>query len=164
MKVRTNMTRNITTLSPGESLAVAYDLMKDNEIRHLPVVDECNRLVGMLSERDILLYAAEEDNSVEVPDVSVSEVMSTDVISCRPTSEMAAVACTMLERKIDAMPVTLGDGELVGIVTSADFLALAAEKLPMTAAPNIPFNFVLNRFQPEQHPRKYVNIIRNSHQ
>lgn len=151
MKVRYIMTRNVTCVSPGDSLRDAYDLMQGGEVRHLPVVVENNHLVGLLSERDVLLRASFEGGRVNVPDMEVGTVMTTDLVTCKPKHQMRDVAEIMLERRIDSMPVTDETGELMGIITSADFLELAAQRQQNDLAgyKSVPFNFTINRFRPE---------------
>lgn len=151
MKIRNFMTRNVTCVCPTDSLKQAYDLMQDGDMRHLPVVLDDNKLVGILSDRDVLLHATWENGKVEVPDIDVSAAMSRDVVTCRPTSQMADVAETMLENKFDAIPVTDINGELLGIVTSADFVDLAANRVDydLVGYKSIPFNFTVNRFRAE---------------
>ena len=143
------MTREVTCISPTESLRRAYDIMCDQEIRHLPVVEGNNRLVGLLSERDVLLHSSVVDNVINVPEIDVELAMTTDVVSCKSAHQMHDVAQVMLERRVDAIPVTDSSGEIIGIITSADFIAIAAGRDhsdPSTYNP-IPFNFTINRFK-----------------
>lgn len=149
MKVRTVMTRNVMTLRPKDLLNIAYDLMKKHEIRHLPVVDDFNHLEGIISERDVLLHATYRPGEVEVPEIPVSEVMTTNLVTCRPSNTLSSVAGLMLERKVDSIPVTLVNGELVGIVTTADFLLLATENTPTSSLTCIPYDFVVGHFKQE---------------
>jgi CBS domain-containing membrane protein len=151
MKIKNRMSRNVTCISPTDSLRKAYEIMRNEEIRHLPVVEGNNLLVGLLSERDVLLRATFVDNVINVPELDVDLAMTTDVVTCKPAHQMHDIAEVMLERRIDAIPVTDSSGEIVGIITSADFIALAAGKdnnAPTTYNP-IPFNFTINHFSIE---------------
>ncbi|MCX6124163.1 MAG: CBS domain-containing protein [Proteobacteria bacterium] len=151
MKIRSCMTREVTCIGPTDSLREAYDIMCDQEIRHLPVVAGNNQLVGLLSERDVLLRATFDGNVINVPEIDVALAMTTDIVTCKPSHQINDIAEIMLERRVDAIPVTDPSGEIVGIITSADFIALAAGKDhsdPSIYNP-IPFHFSINRFKAE---------------
>jgi CBS domain-containing protein len=123
------MTTFLHTVDPDSTIDAAYALMHAEGIRHLPVVSG-RRLVGMLSDRDILLRATLCNGSVFVPDTPVRDVMITPVITCRETTPLSDVAAVMITRKIDSLPVLDQDGQLVGIITSSDLLEVfCAEKL-----------------------------------
>ena len=149
MKIRTLMTKNVTCISPSDSLCEAYNLMHELEVRHLPVVDENNQLVGILSNRDILLEATSDNGVVLVPSVDVESVMTTDVVTCRTSDSLSDIAETLLSRKIDAIPVVDGFGEIIGIITSTDFIELALRRpaIDISEYPEIPFQFNVNRFK-----------------
>jgi acetoin utilization protein AcuB len=117
------MSTNVVTLSSDESLREAYQLMRRCGIRHLPIVDD-DELVGMLSWGDLLLAAVDvPGHGVALPDLrTIADVMSRNVITCFPTSEVADMAATMGAFKIDALPVVAPDGHVVGIVTTTDLL------------------------------------------
>ena len=151
MKTRSLMTRDVTCINATNNLREAYEIMLDEEIRHLPVVEGNNRLIGILSERDILLRASFIDDVINVPETDVELAMTTDVVTCKPSHQMHDVAEIMLERRVEAIPVVDLSGEIVGIITSADFISLAVGKGhddPSVYNP-IPFNFTINRFNPE---------------
>ena len=154
MKIRSLMSRNVTCVGPTDSLKQAYKLMQEGEIRHLPVVIENNRLIGMLSDRDILLRADFDNDSMIIPEIDVATAMTSDVVTCRSSSHMNDVAETMLHHKIDAIPVTDELGELVGIITSADFVEFATRRRQVDLADHrsLPFNFTIHRFRPEARP------------
>lgn len=162
MKIRSFMTRNVTCIGPTESLKQAYDIMKDNEIRHLPVVVENNKLVGMVSERDVLLWSSFDNGIIEVPEMDVDDVMTTNLVTCKTSHQLCDVAEIMLERRIDAIPVTDDLGELLGIITSADFVSFSARKneYDVERYKSIPFNFIVNRFKSEARSSLGVNGLR----
>lgn len=149
MNIRTLMTRNVTCVGPTDSLSEVYELMGELEIRHLPVVKEDNTLIGILSDRDILLEATSEKGSVVVPAVDVASVMTSDVITCRTTDSLSDIAEIMLARKIDAIPVIDAQGKIFGIITSSDFIELSVQRPPLafSGCPEIPFQFALKRYQ-----------------
>jgi acetoin utilization protein AcuB len=135
------MTRRVIVAPPQMSLAAAWEVMQRERFRHLPVVSS-NLLVGILSDRDVLLHATTDGHEVSVPDIAVATAMSPAPYVCLPSTHVADVVRTMTERKIDALPVVDDESHLVGLVTSTDLLLLLIEleeaKLP------IPFDFELD--------------------
>src|SRR5690606_40172666 len=105
MKVRAAMTRSISCLSPQHTLAEAYGLMKECGFRHIPILND-DVLVGIISDRGILLRARLADDGVLVPDTPIAQAMSRDLITCGPSALIGDVANIMIDYKIDEMPVT----------------------------------------------------------
>lgn len=102
------------------TVRMALARMRRADVRHLPVVDTHGRLVGFLSDCDLL--RADGDRKV-------SEVMTTDVLTVRPTTLAREVSALLLDRKIGAVPVADDAGQVVGIVTETDFLRIAHDAL-----------------------------------
>ena len=121
MRTDDSMTTFLHTVEPDLTLDAAYALMRAEDIRHLPVVSG-HRLVGLLSERDILLLATPYEDQVLVPSIPVKAAMKTPVVTCRETTQLREVAAIMLDHKIDCLPVLDESGQLVGIITSSDLL------------------------------------------
>jgi acetoin utilization protein AcuB len=139
MRAFTTMTRKVVVAPPRLPLDAAWRVMVERRIRHLPVV-EGRRLVGMLSDRDVLLRATlDDDGRVIVPGVEVAFAMTPAPLVCAPLTSVSDLARTMIDRKIDAIPVVEGE-RLVGLVTSTDLLALLVED--ETKQP-LPFDFDL---------------------
>lgn len=133
------MTRKVVVAPARMPLDAAWAAMEARSIRHLPVV-EGGRLVGMLSDRDVLLRATRDDEGrTIVPGIPLVLAMTAAPLVCAPQTKVSDIARIMIDRKIDAMPVV--DGErLVGLVTSTDLLALLVEA--DTTQP-LPFDFDL---------------------
>jgi CBS domain-containing protein len=124
MKANSTMTRDVTVVGPACPLIVAWQIMREQRIRHLPIV-EAMRLVGILSDRDILLRAtATGDGTVDVPREPVALAMTPAPVTCLPETSVGWMAQTMINHRIDAVPVVDRDGTLAGLVTSTDLLAL----------------------------------------
>jgi WS/DGAT/MGAT family acyltransferase len=126
------MTRPVHTLSPTTGLADAWRLMRKARIRHLPVVDELRRPIGLVTHRDLLGAApssvAEPEEAARVQILgwlTAREVMETHVIVTSPEESAAAVGQRMLAAKIGCLPVVDATGRIVGIVTEEDFLRWA---------------------------------------
>lgn len=113
--------RHVLCALMDDSVEDAYNLMKDIGCRHLPVVRE-GKLIGIVSDRDILLQSSYGAGGIQFPDAKVVDIMSRELISCRPSAALSDVAESMVKHKIDAMPVTDSDNNLIGIVTSTDLL------------------------------------------
>lgn len=129
MEVAEIMTREPLSVTSDARVADALELMHDNDIRHVPVIDD-GELSGMLSDRDLRDFLRAEDGWRKAQGVSVSEVMSADAISVEPGSDVSELIDLMLENKIGAIPVVDGHSEkVVGIVSYVDVLAAARELL-----------------------------------
>jgi acetoin utilization protein AcuB len=130
MFVSTSMTREVVALTPDESLLEARDLMRRRKVRHIPVVTEGNRLVGMISDRDVRSamlsslhheYGSEKERK-EMAKFKVKDVMTKEVImlSLRGTIEDALLL--FLKYGVGALPVVDSEEKLVGIVSVRDML------------------------------------------
>jgi len=127
MRVRELMTGAPITVSPEAPVFEARQTMIKERIRHL-IVTELDRLVGIVTDRDIRLNLPSQATSLSVWEVnyllarlSVGKVMSRTVITVGPEREAHEAARIMLEHKIGALPVL--DGErVIGILTETDIL------------------------------------------
>ena len=123
MMVRDIMTRNVRVASPGDDLQCAAQLMEKNDFGLLPV-GENDRLVGMLSDRDIAVRAVARGLS---PEHKVREVMSTKIKYVYDDETVDDVARNMSDWQIRRLPVLNREKRLVGIVSLGD-LALKTPK------------------------------------
>ncbi len=130
MPVREWMKRApITTVRADATVAAAAALMRGGAIRHLPVVDAAGRLVGIVTDRDLrqaLFDPAIQERLGEradaLRDLMVREVMTWDVLSVRPDTDVREATRLMRERKIGAL-VVVEAGVVVGILSELDLLA-----------------------------------------
>lgn len=126
MRANQLMTKDVISVKPGTSLADAYEIMMTRSVRHLPVLDG-HALVGILSDRDLLLRAQQtDDGSTSFPEMPVRDAMSQTPITCTPGTPVATLAKLMIDNKIDSVPIVSIHGELIGLVTSTDLLGLVA--------------------------------------
>jgi len=123
LRVRDLMSTALLTVNADETIAEAHAEMEVGVIRHLPVVDDRGRLVGVLSDRDILGVLSSKKPR------KVADVMSRDVITTTPEANAHVAADLMLDHKISSLPVVDDTGALVGIVTQTDYLELARRAL-----------------------------------
>jgi acetoin utilization protein AcuB len=127
MRVREIMTGAIISVGPDTPMLDARHLMVKERIRHL-LVTEGDRLVGIVTDRDIRLNLPSQATSLSVWEVNhlltkltVGKVMTGSVITVGPDREARDAAQLMLEHKIGALPILEG-GRLIGIVTETDML------------------------------------------
>jgi CBS domain-containing protein len=139
MRADSTMTRRVTAILPEMSLRSAWQIMQDRHIRHLPVVS-AGKLLGILSDRDVMLRATFEHGRVTVPLDPAGGAMTPSPYVSRRSSSIADVARIMTQHKIDALPVLGADDELVGLVTSSDLLMLLIER----GEAKLPFAFELD--------------------
>lgn len=127
------MTNDPTTIPPMATLLEAYQVMKENDIRRLPVVDTKNELLGIITMSDIQRMApiarAEEasDMGMELSTKQVRTVMAESPITVAPDDTIMDAAEAMLEYQISGLPVVEGNNTLVGIITESDIFALIVE-------------------------------------
>ena len=125
MRVSEAMTRDVRLARPDQSIHEIARIMADYEIGSLPV-GENDRLVGMITDRDIAVRAVAEGKS---PDATqVREVMSQDVKFCYEDDEIAAIAKNMGDCQVHRLPVLNRDKRLVGIVALADVAQCEGEQ------------------------------------
>jgi acetoin utilization protein AcuB len=113
----------------------AHKLMRDEKIRRLPVVDKRGKLVGIVSESDLLHASPSDATSLSVWEmnyvlskVMVREIMTREVISTRTDTPLEDAARKMVDNKIGGLPV-VRDAEVVGIITETDLFKIFLELL-----------------------------------
>jgi acetoin utilization protein AcuB len=122
------MTRPVTTIHSDALVKGAAQLMRTRRIRHLPVVDRGDRLVGIVTDRDLRqvifdpsIRARLGSSAAALNELTVREIMTWGVVTVRPKTDIREAAGLMHEQKIGAVPVV--DGEtVVGILTEHDVL------------------------------------------
>lgn len=134
MTVGDLMTEVVYSLTPGDDLAAVQELMWEYDIRHVPIVDDVRRVVGIVSQRDLARVQSQAEAVFPISarldflkNTTVSEVMTRDVATIGPEDELRAAAQTMFDCKYGCLPVVTDD-QLVGILTEADFVRLMAEE------------------------------------
>jgi CBS domain-containing protein/adenylylsulfate kinase-like enzyme len=132
MQVRDLMTRTLITVGPDTSVTEARSLMARERIRHL-LITENNRLVGIVTDRDIRLNLASPATSLSVWELNfllarltVGQVMTKSLIVVEPDRDSRDAARIMLDHKIGALPVLEGE-RLVGILTETDLVRAFAD-------------------------------------
>jgi CBS domain-containing protein len=114
MKVSEIMAGEYEAVAAEATIEGAAQIMAELDVVVLPVIDR-DELVGIVTERDITVRVVAA--GLVPKETKVADVMSSDVFSCRPDDDAAAVAKEMYERKVRQVPVVGEDGKLVGLVT-----------------------------------------------
>lgn len=115
MKVSDYMSKVPTTIPVDADYREAVDLMHDKGVHHLPVVDAEDRVVGIVTQRDLQLGAR---HFLEAG-VEVSEVMHAPVVTVGPDEPLASAARLMISNRIGGLPVVDGR-RVIGVVTETD--------------------------------------------
>lgn len=148
VKVSEVMRREVATVHPDSPLTQVVELLLDKDFTAVPVVDNDGKVVGMVSDNDLLTrggmrvtislkratdleYVRGLHESLESPSRTVSEVMTTDVVTVSPDMILGRAARLMVENHLKRLPVVDADGMLVGILGRLDVLnTIAAVHLP----------------------------------
>jgi acetoin utilization protein AcuB len=135
MFVNDFMTKNPITISPDDNLPQAIHISRKSKIRHLPVVDDNGKLVGIVVEKDLLSNQPSPATTLSVFEVyslleslRVRQIMSKPVITVTGDCPIEEAARIMVDNKISCLPVMDGD-QLVGIITETDVFCVLVELL-----------------------------------
>lgn len=116
MKIRDAMTRDVRMVRPDQTIREAAQLMAQMDIGALPVQDN-DRLVGMITDRDIAVRAIAEGKGAEA---HIRDVMSNEIKYCYEDQSVEEVTRNMSEQRIRRLPVMNRDKRLVGILSLGD--------------------------------------------
>jgi acetoin utilization protein AcuB len=126
IRVRDVMSRAPVTVRWSATIGAAWKLMRSHRVRHLPVLDDADRLVGIVTDRDlrqVIFDPAIQEQLGSQPEalnvLAVREVMTWGVITIRPDAEIREAARLMHEQRIGALPVA-DQGRVLGILTERD--------------------------------------------
>ncbi len=110
---------DVVTIWPGASLRSAVALMAKRNVGALVVVDDAGKIVGMVSEREVVLALAASAERALAD--SVADVMSRRLITCRPDDRLADLMAVMTEHRVRHLPV-VEQGRLIGLVSIGDLV------------------------------------------
>ena len=141
LRVDDLMTRNPDTVTPETPLRTVLNIMKVDGCRQLPVVDADNKLVGIITDRDIrlamnspiVLHGRWQDNRL-LETATADSCMTPNPITINSDSPAYRAAEKLSAYKFGALPV-INKGELVGIITVSDFLDRFASEQPQSMTP-----------------------------
>ena len=135
MHVGRKMTTELITVPPDTPLVKARDLLREQNIKQLPVVDGEGNLVGILTDRDLKQAWASPATTLSIYELTyvlqkltVESVMVTDLMTITPDATIERAARILHDHKIGSLPV-LEDDRLVGIITSTDLMEVLLDGL-----------------------------------
>lgn len=133
MLVRERMSAEPVTITADTPITDALRIMRQSQVRRLPVLDEEGRLVGIVSEKDLLYASPSPTTSLSIYEMHymlsqlrVTELMTADVMTVAPDTPLEEAARIMVDNKIGGLPVMEGD-KLVGIITETDVFKVFLE-------------------------------------
>jgi CBS domain-containing protein len=115
--IRDVMTSEPCTIDAGKSVAYAAKMMRDEDVGLAPIVED-DKLIGMLTDRDIAIRVVAEGRNPE--QVTVAEVASRQIVMVGPQQDLDEALRIMAKRQVRRLPVVEEDGRLVGVVAQAD--------------------------------------------
>ncbi len=125
MKIQDVMTRRVCTVSGRASLADAARLMWEKNCGVIPVVDDAEAIIGVITDRDVCMGALTQARPIH--EIPVTMSMSKNVATCRDTDDLETVEAIMAERRIRRVPVVDDTRRAVGIVSLDDLARVALE-------------------------------------
>lgn len=127
MLVRNWMTKDVITVTPETSILKIGKLLRDHDIRRLPVVNDKGSLVGIISDRDVRDASPSKATTLDMyemryllAELKASAIMTSNPLTVRPTDTVEKTAMLMLDHKIGGLPVVDEDGHLCGIIADHD--------------------------------------------
>jgi CBS domain-containing protein len=137
MNVQALMNSNVKYAGTDASVADVITVMEKNDCGAVPIVNAQNKVVGMITDRDICLALGRRP--LPAAAVPVAEVMSRNVYACGPDEDVLEALQTMENKKVRRLPVIDGNGQLVGILSMDDIVLHAesgAERVEQTLEPS----------------------------
>ena len=132
------MTSPVVALFAEQNLPLAEDIMGLKHFRHLPVIDETNHILGLVSHRDILRAQVSSltglrdlDRRWRQANIQVATIMTRDVWTVTPETLASTAGTMLLEHRFGCLPVVDADQCLVGIITERDYLRFAVKAIEM---------------------------------
>ncbi len=128
----TIMATDLVTIGVNDNLDSAREIMRVRRIRHLPVVDSNDQLIGLITTTNVLAatdsFMRDDESRVRLKEIPVKDAMVADVITVDKHAGIRQAALFMEEHRIGCLPV-MADGKMSGIVTDTDFVGVAINLL-----------------------------------
>lgn len=126
MKVQDVMTNEVRACLPQTSLAIAATMMWEHDCGVLPVVDSENKVLGMITDRDVAIAVATKSRLAS--EISVGEIITGKVYSARPEDDVHTALKTMRHERVHRLPIVNSQGMLKGILSLNDIVLRAEEE------------------------------------
>ncbi|MDP2881090.1 MAG: CBS domain-containing protein [Azonexus sp.] len=127
------MSHPVTVLNQNNAVADAWRILQRRGIHQAPVLDDAHRLIGMVSERDLLtVIDIDGEHVLENLKRRVSDVMTSPVVAAVPVTDIRRIAAVMLEGGLSAVPIVNDSEHIVGIVSRTDVLRAVMTDPPLS--------------------------------
>ncbi|MHB1429583.1 MAG: CBS domain-containing protein [Rhodocyclaceae bacterium] len=127
------MSRPAIAVRDDATAAEAWRTLRDRRIHQAPVLDAADNLVGIVSERDLLMVIdIDGEKVIENLRRRVRDVMTTPVVAAAPVTDIRRIAAAMLQNGVDGVPVVGDDGRLLGFVSRSDVLRAVINDPPLS--------------------------------
>lgn len=137
MFVRDWMIKDVITVTDNDTILDAVHLMKEYDIRRLPVV-KGDKLCGIITEKDIKSFSPSRASSLDIYEMhavlakaTIKDAMTANVITVRPDNPIERAALILRDEKIGGLPVVDDKGRLVGVITAVDVFEVFVEAMGM---------------------------------
>lgn len=122
----------VITLKSDVKIEIAKDLIRKHHFHHFPIVDEQDKIIGLLTDRDLLRNSPNQQHRRSEDKVStdldaVSNLMSTKLVVAYANTPIADIGRSMLAENIQCVPIVDHEHQVIGIVTSSDFIRCVIE-------------------------------------
>lgn len=144
MKVKEIMSANAKVCTPTSSLADAAGLMWENDCGIVPVVTEGEKIVGLVTDRDICMAACTQGRKLS--NIAIEEIFSGKVFACKPEDDVHTALNTMRENKVHRLPVVDANGKLKGMLSMND-IVLNAKESSGKKPPELSYVDVVNTYK-----------------
>jgi len=129
------MSVGVQTLHHKDKMADAKKLMTEKSIHHIPIIDDAGKVIGLVSHRDILAASessiSDDNDGQNSAQISIDKFMTSNVTTVDGRASLREAALFLQKHQYGCLPVVT-DGELKGIITDSDFVAVAIDLLEQT--------------------------------
>jgi acetoin utilization protein AcuB len=127
------MQPQVIAVDADDEVAQAWRVLADHQIHQAPVLDANTRLVGIVSERNLLTTLNVDHGQVrDVLLKKVRDVMTTPVVAATPVTDIRRIARVMLDRDVDGVPIVNDTGSLIGFISRSDILRAVITDPPLS--------------------------------
>lgn len=127
------MQTKVISVNANDAVSDAWEIMRENGIHQAPVFDNAAKLIGIVSERDLLTSLNLTQNALShVLDRRVSDVMRSPVVASTPLTDIRRIARVMLDFEVDGVPILDESERLVGFISRSDMLRVMMKDPPLS--------------------------------